>query len=186
MKAETENSKNSYNKVGFYLFMGTVVFSSLWAAYFLVMKNKIDLGEYATQVTAQPTETALEDKEKSTELSSKDKEQAWLSSESLIAYGSKIYQAQCAVCHGAKGLGDGTPGLIPPPRNLVEGEWKQGGSSKELFVTLLNGVEGTSMVSFKHLSKLDRWALVHYIRSITNNKVTDDEAELEAFAKQAL
>lgn len=184
MNTETGNSKLSYNKNGFYLFMFTVAFSSLWAAYFLVIKNKIDLGEYETQ--AQPTGLALENKEKSAELSSEDKEKPWLFSESLIVYGSKIYQAQCALCHGAKGLGDGTPGLVPPPKNLVEGKWKQGGSSKELFITLQKGLEGTSMVSFKHLSKLDRWALVHYVRSITNNKVADDEKELEAFAKQAL
>ena len=186
MNKETENPKSSYNKVGFYLFMATVIFSSLWATYFLAVENRIDLGEYANQATAQSVEKALNDKEKSSELSTTDEEKPWISSESLIAYGNKIYQAQCAVCHGAKGLGDGTPGLIPPPRNLVDGKWKQGGSSKALFVTLEKGVEGTSMVSFKHLSKLDRWALVHYVRSITNNKVTDNEEELEGFAKQAL
>ena len=185
MNTETENTKASYNKIGFYLFMLTIVFSSVWATYFLAFENRIDLGEYA-QATAQTNEKALNGKEKSSELSETDKEKAWISSESLIAYGNKIYQAQCAVCHGAKGLGDGTPGLIPPPRNLVEGKWKQGGSSKALFVTLEKGIEGTSMVSFKHLSKLDRWALVHYVRSITNNKVTDNEEELETFAKQAL
>ena len=183
MNKEIENLKPSYNKLGFFLFIAAVVFSSIWASYFLIIKNKIDLGEYAKK-----TETANSTKEeKSTgALSSEEKAKPWLSSKALIAYGDKLYQAQCAVCHGAKGLGDGTPGLIPPPRNLVEGKWKQGGSSKELFITLQEGIEGTSMVSFKHLSPLDRWALVHYIRSITKNKVPDNEEELSAFAKQAL
>ena len=185
MNKETENTKPSYNKIGFYLFLATIVFSSLWATYFIAVENKIDLGEYA-QATAQSSGKVLNDKEESSELSATDEEKPWLSSESLIAYGNKIYQAQCAVCHGAKGLGDGTPGLIPPPRNLVEGKWKEGGSSKALFITLQKGIEGTSMVSFKHLPQVDRWAVVHYVRSITQNKVTDNEQELEEFAKQAL
>ena len=183
MNKEIEKLKPSYNQIGFYLFVATIIFSSLWACYFLIVENKIDLGEYAQPA---PALTSEKEEKPTGALSSEEKAKPWISSEALITYGNKIYQAQCAVCHGAQGLGDGTPGLIPPPRNLVEGKWKQGGSSKELFITLQEGVEGTSMVSFKHLSSLDRWALVHYIRSITKNKVTDNEAELEAFAKQAL
>ena len=170
-------SNPPYNKLGFYLFISTIVFSSLWASYFLVVKNKIDLGEYADSVT---------EKKETGGVSAEETAKPWVSSESLVAYGSQVYQAQCAVCHGAKGLGDGTPGLVPPPRNLVEGKWAQGGSSKALFITLQKGIEGSSMVSFKHLPQLDRWALVHYIRSITKNKAIDDEKELEEFAKQAL
>ena len=183
MSKETEfSNSSSYNKTGFYFFLFAIVFSSAWAGYFLAFKNKIELGEYAV---SSPEEAPPEQEEEEV-LGSEDSDQPWISSEKLIAYGNKVYQSQCAVCHGKKGLGDGTPGLIPPPRNLVEGQWKQGGSSKELFVTLQKGVEGTSMVSFKHLPKQDRWALVHYIRSITDNKVADDEKELEEFAQQAL
>ncbi|MCY4321383.1 MAG: cytochrome c [Bdellovibrionaceae bacterium] len=169
--------KSTYNSLGFILFVATLVFSSAWGSYFLLIENKIDLGEYADQMQ-EPQETEG--------LSSEEQENPWLSSQALVSYGSKIYKAQCALCHGAGGLGDGTPGLIPPPRNLVEGKWQHGGSSKDLFTTLNKGIEGTSMVSFKHLSKLDRWALVHYVRSITNNKVADNAEELEEFAKQAL
>ncbi|MDE0091869.1 MAG: cytochrome c [Oligoflexia bacterium] len=176
-KMDKEKPQSSYNKFGFYFFALTVVFSSFWASYFLFFKNKIDLGEYADQTMAEQTTEALSPEEEA---------RPWVLTEGLVAYGSKVYQAQCALCHGAKGLGDGTPGLIPPPRNLVEGEWKQGGSSKALFITLQKGIEGSSMVSFKHLSKLDRWALVHYVRSITKNKVVDNEEELEKFAEQAL
>ena len=177
MSKEIENSKAFYNKIGFYLFIASIAFSSLWAGYFLIMNNHIDLGEQAIQ-TAEGEKQELSTPEK--------EERLWISSEDLIAHGSKVYQAQCAVCHGAEGLGDGTPGLIPPARNLVEGDWKQGGSSKALFLTLQQGIEGSSMVSFKHLPQRDRWALVHYIRSLTKNKVADNEEELEAFAKQNL
>ena len=178
MNKETEKSNQAYyNQFGFYFFVGTLVFSALWASYFLIFNNRIDLGEYS-ESSPQSTVAEL--------LSPEEKNRPWVSTDSLIAHGSKVYKAQCALCHGDKGLGDGTPGLVPPPRNLVEGKWKEGGSSKALFITLQKGIEGTSMVSFKHLPQVDRWAVVHYVRSITQNKVTDNEQELEEFAKQAL
>ena len=179
MNTQKPNSKNSYNKQGFYFFLFTMGFSSLWAGYFIFFKNTIDLEEYK-----KPVETASAESATPAEPTA-EPDKLWISTEELIAQGSTVYKTQCAVCHGAKGLGDGTPGLIPPPRNFVEGKWKQGGSSKDLFITLQKGLEGTAMVSFQHLSKSDRWALVHYIRSITNNKVPDDEKELEEFASQA-
>ena len=136
----------------------------------------MELGEY------DKTEPSLSLPEA---LSQEEMDRPWISTEWLIAQGKKVYAVQCALCHGPKGLGDGNPALIPPPRNLVEGDWQKGGSSKELFLTFEKGIEGTSMASFKHLSKLDRWALVHYVRSITDNKVPDDPKELEEFGPDA-
>ncbi len=176
MSEDNKNSKDSYNKWGLYFFTATTAFSCLWAVYFLVFNNSIDLGEYDDQTQVSQAEG----------LSEEEQAEPWVSTENLVAHGGKVYKVHCALCHGEKGLGDGTPGLIPPPRNLVEGKWRLGGSSKVLFVTLQEGIEGSSMVSFKHLPKLDRWALVHYIRSITNNKVPDNAEELEEFANQAL
>ena len=167
-----------YNKYGFLFFLGTLFFSSLWVLYFMFFNNSIDLGELEVSGASK---VATEGN-----LTEEDKKIPWLSSESLIQHGRKIYKTQCALCHGEKGLGDGSPGLVPAPRNLVEGKWKQGGSSKALFLTLEKGVPGSSMVSFKHLPKIDRWALVHYMRSLTKNKVPDDSKKLEEFAKTAL
>ena len=113
--------------------------------------------------------------------------QPWLGSESLIQQGQSVYKNACMVCHGKEGKGDGPAGkaLKPPPQNLVEGKWKNGGSSVALFKTITNGIEGTSMATFKHLPVADRWALVHYIRSITNNRVSDTSSELESFGQSA-
>ena len=173
MSADNKKTDSFYNKWGFYFFIATIVFSCLWPAYFLVFKNSIDLGEYDRSAQLPQAQG----------LSEEEQARPWVSTEDLIAHGNKVYTAQCAVCHGAKGLGEGSPGLIPPPRNLVEGKWKLGGSSRDLFITLQKGIEGSSMVSFKHLPELDLWALVHYTRSITNNKVPDNEEELEEFAQ---
>jgi len=142
----------------------------------LIFQNRIDLRE-----EGKPLKQTADLQKEAPQETGTD----WISTKQTISQGQKVYTTQCAVCHGTKGLGDGTPGLIPAPRNLVEGKWKNGGSSKDLFTTLQKGMEGTSMVSFQHLSKSDRWALVHYIRFITKNKVQDDKKELEEFANQA-
>ncbi len=109
----------------------------------------------------------------------------WLPTNESIARGGEVYQINCAMCHGPGGLGDAPAAAAfnPPPRNLVEGQWTNGGSSKELFITLRDGIAGSPMTPFKHLSPEDRWALVHYIRSITENMVEDDPEDLAEFAK---
>ena len=170
-----------YNKGGFVILLASVFFSFLWFIYLVFLSPPMDLGELEADTGGSTTDSAV------VQLSPTDKEKPWLVSDALIAYGQKSYQTYCASCHGKTGVGDGlaAKGLTPPPRNIVEGEWKQGGSSIQLYQTLINGIEGTSMVSFSYLSSLDRWALVHYVRSITNNEVKDDPEKLENFAKTA-
>lgn len=55
--------------------------------------------------------------------------------------GKKVYEANCATCHGVKGKGDGAVGaaLNPKPRNFVEGKFKYGSTDKDLFKTISNG-----------------------------------------------
>ena len=166
-----QDSDSSYNKHGLLFLIGTTVLSLLFIGYISFQQNEIDLEEQTQAVSSSEGSDSRD----------------WISSDSLIQKGQGIYKAQCALCHGPKGLGDGNPGLVPPPRNLVEGKWKMGeGSAERLFQTLFEGIPNSSMVSFKHLPKIDRWALVHYIRSITKNKVKDDPKKLEEFAKKAI
>ena len=109
----------------------------------------------------------------------------WMSSDALIAHGKVVFSNNCAVCHGPGGKGDGPAAQGLNVRSLVEGKWKQGGSSINLFKTLQKGIPGTSMAAFGHLPVVDRWALVHFIRSITKNKVKDDLASLKTFGAQS-
>ncbi|MCC7403339.1 MAG: cytochrome c [Bdellovibrionales bacterium] len=111
-------------------------------------------------------------------------EKLWLSSAELVGKGQEAFQRNCAVCHGKEGKGDGpaAKGLVPPPRNLVDGKWKQGGTTQELFVTLKKGIAGTSMPGFPQISKQERWALVHFIRSVTTDRPADNAEALEKFA----
>ena len=183
-KKDNENAMN-YNKSGLVILLGSVFFSFVWFAGIIVFSTPEPLAELEEDSSAAVTEAVSAVAAKKTDFS-KVKE-PWVSSPALLLKGEKVYQINCASCHGNKGVGDGivAASLIPKPRNLREGQWKQGGSSIQLYTTLISGVEGSSMVSFSYLSQLDRWALVHYIRSITKNKVEDDFEKLKEFAKTA-
>ena len=171
----------NYNKSGLIVLLASVFFGFALFAWLFFFPPSMNLAELEED---SPASVVSEDK---VEVDLSQVKEPWIYSDSLVAHGSKVYQTYCASCHGKTGLGDGlaAKSLNPPPRNFVEGTWKKGGSSLDLYQTLGQGIEGTSMVSFSYLSKEDRWALVHYIRSITKNKVKDDKEKLEEFAKTA-
>ena len=171
-----------YNKSGLIVLIASVFFSFVWIAWLVFFSTPVDLAELEGESTSLVKKEAVD---KSADIS--QVEELWRSSELLIRHGSQVYQTYCASCHGKTGLGDGlaAAALTPPPRNLVKGGWKQGGSSIAFYKTLVEGIEGSSMVSFSYLSSQDRWALVHYMRSITEDKVEDDLEKLKEFAKTA-
>ncbi len=92
----------------------------------------------------------------------------------LLALGKKIYGQQCAACHGATGRGDGEAAylLYPKPRNLVAAKyrfvstWDRVPTDQDLFDTITRGMPGSSMPSWGHLPAEQRWALVHYTKSL--------------------
>lgn len=172
----------SYNKGGLFILLGSVFFSFVWFAYLVIFPPAMELAELEGESQAVLPKAETKEGEDLSQI-----ENPWISSESLVSHGSQVYQTYCASCHGKTGQGDGlaAKGLKPPPRNLIKGGWKQGGGSIDFYKTLVQGVPGSSMVSFSYLSKVDRWALVHYVRSITEDKKEDDIKQLEEFAKTA-
>src|SRR3990167_2773423 len=97
------------------------------------------------------------------------------STPSLTAKGKEIYTSQCMACHGAEGRGDGpaASAFNPKPRDFTSGLWKQGGAPAQVFKTISDGMAGTPMPPFNSLSITDRWALVHFIRSLSPNTPPD-------------
>jgi mono/diheme cytochrome c family protein len=90
-----------------------------------------------------------------------------------LEIGREKFQLFCASCHGPGGAGDGVAakGLNPPPRNFIQGEFKYGGTDRDIFEVISNGAasKGGSplMVAWAPvIPEADRWALVKYIRSL--------------------
>lgn len=98
-----------------------------------------------------------------------------------IAHGKELFLQTCATCHGAEGNGDGAAGaaLNPKPRNFhaASAEWKNGTSKRSIYVTLAEGIKGSGMASYTSLSIEDRWALVHFIRSMNSNPQDSGKAD---------
>ena len=173
---------NHHNQTGLMIFLISMVGSLIFFIYIAF----IHPGVNGIDKVIDPAEAAKKAEQAKVKLIDPDTvDKPWVDSPELVAAGAKVYAVNCASCHGKTGLADGLA-ATPETRNLVEGDWKAGGSSQELYATLQNGLEGTGMVSFKaKISKNNRWALVHFVRSITKNKPEDDMAKLEAFAKTA-
>lgn len=108
-----------------------------------------------------------------------------MASPELISQGKQLYAANCASCHGAEGRGDGpaAAAFTPKPRDFTSGEWKQGGKPSQIFNTLNSGMG--SMPSFAALPPDQRWALVHYIRSLSPNRPEDSAADIAALSARA-
>jgi len=85
---------------------------------------------------------------------------------SHVKKGKEIYQTNCFTCHGEKGQGKGPAGeyLTPKPRNFSKiGTFTKGTKVQEIFDSITKGLEGTSMVSYAHLSEPDRKSVTCYV-----------------------
>ena len=68
--------------------------------------------------------------------------------EPRYAEGGTIFQANCAVCHGAKGLGQ--PSLAPPLTSYPARYATIAEGRRQLAITVLNGMFGGIDVESKH------------------------------------
>lgn len=172
-------STDPYNKSGYIVFLGCMVFTAIFFIYIAFIHPGVKDVDKNLVKDYNPNSTA-----KSFDLATV--QDPWVSSEDMIKAGQKSYSVNCTTCHAADYKGVAAMGA----RNLIEGQWKMGGSSVELFKTLQNGLKPDPavpavMVSFKNLPKNERWALVHLIRSVTKNKTQDNQDELIKFAQSS-
>jgi mono/diheme cytochrome c family protein len=98
----------------------------------------VDLKEIQEQAQTQAAGAAQSGETADVDVSKVAK--PWVASDDMVAHGHKVFVTNCAMCHGQDGKGDGPAGasLNPKPRNFVEGKWKQGGRSQDLFKTIQN------------------------------------------------
>jgi mono/diheme cytochrome c family protein len=89
----------------------------------------------------------------------------------VIAAGATLYQANCAICHGSGGAGDGAGGtdLWPPPADLRWTVQRPVATDGYLMWAISEGgaAFGTGMPAFAgSLSEEARWRLVRYLRAL--------------------
>src|SRR5690606_10216307 len=84
------------------------------------------------------------------------------------ARGEALYAQLCASCHGATGAGDGpaSVGLDPPPIDFSDRARADERSVFALYQVIEQGLEGTSMISYRGLPPEDLWALATYSGAI--------------------
>ena len=93
----------------------------------------------------------------------------------LFAKGQALYEKQCSVCHGAFGAADGKAAylLYPKPRNFAVDKFRlvstnnMEATDEDLYKVITGGMAGSAMPPWDHLAGKDRWALVYYVRYLS-------------------
>jgi mono/diheme cytochrome c family protein len=102
----------------------------------------------------------------------------------LIELGSNIYKNSCAACHGNEGtgVGPGSVGLNPAPRNFTVSEgWVNGKTISGIYTSLHDGIPNSAMIAYDFLTPKEKFGLAHYIRSeFIADPPMDDEMDLFA------
>jgi cbb3-type cytochrome c oxidase subunit III len=84
-----------------------------------------------------------------------------------IEAGKKLYQRNCAACHGPNGKGDGGMALSGgEPSDLTDDVWDHGSTDGEIFVVIRDGVSADMLAYKTKLTEKQIWQIVNYIRSI--------------------
>lgn len=93
-----------------------------------------------------------------------------------LAKGKQIYEANCKVCHGLAGDGDGplSSQFNPKPAVLSDPKFTGDENTKpyDNFQIINVGIGGTTMVGWgEALSEMDIWNVTYYIRTFSNKTV---------------
>ena len=97
------------------------------------------------------------------------KENRLQTSSENIKNGRKLYEQNCAACHGATGLGDGEAGknLNPRPANIAAFSKMPMASDGYIYWTITEGgvPVGSAMPPFKGLLREEEiWKIITYLR----------------------
>jgi mono/diheme cytochrome c family protein len=101
-------------------------------------------------------------------------------SDALVTKGKSLFAINCASCHGTGGQGDGpaAAALNPKPRNFTETYWRYGGGPARIVQTITNGSPGTAMAAFPSIPLEDRFAIAHFVRTLSPKPDTDKAEDL--------
>src|SRR5688572_25098697 len=76
-----------------------------------------------------------------------------------LAIGRKLFQGRCGHCHGLEG--EGGRGAV-----LNTGRFRYGGSDRELFMTIRNGIPNTEMPGAASLPEIEIWRMVAHVQQL--------------------
>jgi high-affinity iron transporter len=93
----------------------------------------------------------------------------------LVSTGKKLYETNCASCHGAKGEGKGpaAAALTPHPVDFAQPlkNWPNTkGNPEKIFEVISKGIPNSAMVGWSQLSEKDRWGLVFFVMEFAKKK----------------
>ena len=166
-------NQDHHNQFGLIAFVGSMAFVFCFFFYIVFINKGVTLDEKVSDpIPAGAVKFDLA-----------SVKEPWLPNPEVQAAGQKLFKQNCALCHGEKG---DLVGGLPNARNMIEGKWKMGESMIAHYKVLQNGIPGTQMASVKQaLKPFERWAVLNFIESITNNKSKDKPEDIATFAKTA-
>ncbi|MBR9853515.1 MAG: c-type cytochrome [Algicola sp.] len=145
-----------------YLFYATIVFSIVYLVRFHVIGEYDQTSEYEQEVAA--AQLAIEEYKRTAKDLVDANTVEFLSDDSDLAAGEKIFQANCVACH----MADGGGGIGP---NLADKYWILGGGIKNIFTTISEGGrDGKGMIAWKQtLKPVEMAQVASYVMTMEGN-----------------
>jgi putative heme-binding domain-containing protein len=88
------------------------------------------------------------------------------SSPADVEAGRKLYSGRCGHCHGQSG--EGGRGAT-----INTGQFRHGGSDRELYLVIRNGVPNTEMPGTFSLPEIEVWRMVAYVKQLSRQGATE-------------
>jgi mono/diheme cytochrome c family protein len=89
-----------------------------------------------------------------------------------IDTGRATFQANCAICHGPRGLGDGPQAFLLQPRPVNLQVHVPQHATGEIFYWISEGVAGTGMPAWRDtLTEKQRWEVVRYLQALAAGRI---------------
>lgn len=91
---------------------------------------------------------------------------------------ASLFAANCSACHGLNGDGQGAAaaGLEPPPTDFTDRNRAANRSLVGLHDAIEQGLDGTAMQAFPHLTDQQRWSLAFFVAGMSTHDSGTDAA----------